>query len=78
MKSGGKYKYDNSCRVSYPTEMYLNVRKWSNKKGISIQEFQRRAVEFYLEHLTGDESMGGVRSDFKHLNDDFKLWTTIK
>jgi len=53
-KRGSKYKYDNKCMVSYPDEMYLEARKWANKKGISIQDLQRKAVEFYLNHLNHD------------------------
>jgi hypothetical protein len=53
-KRSGKVKYDNHCRVSYPDEMYLEARKWANKKGISIQDLQRKAVEFYLNHLNHD------------------------
>ena len=53
-KRAGKYKYDNKCMVSYPDEMYLEARKWANKKGISIQDLQRKAVEFYLNHLNHD------------------------
>jgi hypothetical protein len=54
--------------------MYLNVRKWASKKGISLQEFQRKAVEFYLDHLNGDDfTPTGIRSNFKHLDEDFRL-----
>ena len=53
-KTDAKYKYDNRCMVSYPDEMYLEARKWANKKGISIQDLQRKAVEFYLNHLNHD------------------------
>jgi|LauGreDrversion4_2_1035121.scaffolds.fasta_scaffold1017505_1 hypothetical protein len=74
MSRNGKYKFDNSFRVSYPNEMYLNVRKWASKKGISLQEFQRKAVEFYLDHLNGDDfTPTGIRSNFKHLDEDFRL-----
>ena len=54
-KTGVKTKYDNKCMVSYPDEMYLEARKWANKKGISIQDLQRKAVEFYLNHLNHDQ-----------------------
>ena len=54
-KRSGKVKYDNNCRVSYPDAMYLLARKWANRKGISIQDLQRKAMEFYLNHLTHDE-----------------------
>ena len=53
-KRAGKYKYDNNCKVSYPDSMYLEVRRWATKKGISIQDLQRKAVEFYLNHLNHD------------------------
>ena len=72
MSRNGKYKFDNSFRVSYPNEMYLNVRKWASKKGISLQEFQRKAVEHYLDFLGEGDSPTGIRSNFDHLN-DFKL-----
>jgi hypothetical protein len=47
-------KYDNRMRISYPNQMYEGVRKWSYRKGISIQDFQRKATEFYLSHLEMD------------------------
>jgi hypothetical protein len=53
-KTGVKTKYDNKFMVSYPTAMYLDARKWANKKGISIQDIQRKAMEFYLNHLNHD------------------------
>lgn len=53
-KIGNNYKYDNRMRVSYPDSMYENVRKWSYRKGISMQDFQRKAVEFYIQHLDMD------------------------
>jgi hypothetical protein len=53
-KRTGKVKYDNQCKVSYPDSMYLEARKWANKKGISIQDLQRKAMEFYLNHLNHD------------------------
>ena len=54
-KRSGKVKYDNNCRVSYPDSMYLLARKWANRKGISIQDLQRKAMDFYLTHLNHDE-----------------------
>jgi hypothetical protein len=53
-KSIAKYKYDNRIRVSYPNEMYEGVRKWTYRKGISAQDLQRKAMEFYLNHLEMD------------------------
>ena len=53
-KRSGKVKYDNQCKVSYPDAMYLQARKWANKKGISIQDLQRKAMEFYINHLEHD------------------------
>ena len=41
-------------RVSYPNSTYEGVRKWSYRKGISIQDFQRQAAEFYIKHLEMD------------------------
>ena len=49
-----KLKFDNKMKVSYPNSMYENVRKWSYRKGISMQDFQRKAVEFYIQHLDMD------------------------
>jgi hypothetical protein len=49
-----KLKYNNRIQVSYPNQMYEGVRKWSYRKGISIQDFQRKAIEFYLSHLEMD------------------------
>jgi hypothetical protein len=54
-KTGVKTKYDNKCMVSYPDAMYLEARKWANRKGISIQDLQRKAMDFYLTHLNHDE-----------------------
>ena len=56
-KRAGKYKYDNKWMVSYPDSMYIEARKWANKKGISIQDLQRKAVEFYLNHLNHDKNV---------------------
>lgn len=53
-KSQLKLKYDNRMVVSYPDYMYESVRKWSYRKGISMQDFQRKAVEFYIQHLEMD------------------------
>lgn len=53
-KRSGKVKYDNHCRVSYPDALYLEARKWANKKGISIQDIQRKAMDFYINHLNHD------------------------
>jgi len=54
-KRAGKYKYDNNCKVSYPDSLYLLARKWANRKGISIQDLQRKAMDFYITHLNHDE-----------------------
>lgn len=53
-KNPFKMKFDNSLRVSYPNQTYEFVRKWSYRKGISMQDFQRKAVEFYIQHLEMD------------------------
>jgi hypothetical protein len=53
-KRAGKVKYDNRFQVSYPNWMYTDARKWAVKRGISIQDFQRKAMEFYLNHLNHD------------------------
>ena len=49
-----KLKYDTRMVVSYPNEMYEGVRKWTYRKGISAQDLQRKAMEFYLNHLEMD------------------------
>jgi hypothetical protein len=49
-----KLKYDNRMMVSYPKEIYEGVRKWSYRKGISMQEFQRKCAEFYISVLEQD------------------------
>ena len=56
-KRAGKYKYDNNCKVSYPDSMYLEARKWANRKGISIQDLQRKAMDFYINHLNHDKNV---------------------
>ena len=53
-KTGVKTKYDNKCMVSYPTPLYLEARKWANRKGLSIQDLQRKAMDFYINHLNHD------------------------
>jgi hypothetical protein len=53
-KNPFKMKFDNSLRVSYPNQTYEFLRKWSYRKGISMQDFQRKAVEFYIQHLEMD------------------------
>lgn len=50
-----KLKYDNRMMVSYPREIYEGVRKWAYRKGISMQEFQRKCAEFYISSLEQDE-----------------------
>lgn len=49
-----KLKYDTRMVVSYPISTYEGVRKWSLRKGISMQDFQRKAAEFYIQHLEMD------------------------
>jgi len=49
-----KLKFYNKMKVSYPDSIYESVRKWSYRKGISMQDFQRKAVEFYIQHLDMD------------------------
>ena len=56
-KRSGKVKYDNNCRVSYPDSLYIEARKWANRKGISIQDLQRKAMDFYLNHLNHDQNV---------------------
>lgn len=53
-KNLSKYKYDNRIKVSYPNEMYEGIRKWTYRKGISAHDLQRKAMEFYLNHLEMD------------------------
>ena len=47
----GVIKYDNRFKVSYTAEMYIRARKWAMTKGVSIQDIQRLAMEYYLNHL---------------------------
>jgi hypothetical protein len=74
-KRAGKYKYDNKCMVSYPTNLYLEARKWATRKSISIQDLQRKAMEFYLNHLNHD-SIVFTKDDSdkrtKNITDDSK------
>jgi hypothetical protein len=49
-----KLKYDTRMVVSYPISTYEGIRKWSLRKGISMQDFQRKAAEFYIQHLEMD------------------------
>ena len=60
-----KLKYDNRMMVSYPREIYEAVRKWSYRKGISMQEFQRKCAEFYISSLEQDE-INFNRNERKH------------
>jgi hypothetical protein len=53
-KSTSKYKFDNKIKVTYPNDMYEGIRKWTYRKGISAQDLQRKAMEFYLSHLEMD------------------------
>ena len=41
--------------VSYPRDVYELIRKWSYRKGISMQEFQRKCAEFYTSSLEQDD-----------------------
>jgi len=43
-----KYKYDNCVRVSYPTKMYVLIREQAMKESLSIQDLQRKAMDYYL------------------------------
>jgi hypothetical protein len=56
-KTGVKTKYDNKFMVSYPTPVYLEARKWANRKGLSIQDMQRKAMDFYVNHLNHDQNV---------------------
>ena len=47
----GLLKYENKFKVSYPDEMSMRARKWAMSKGVSIQDIQRLAMEYYLNHL---------------------------
>ena len=50
-----KYKYDNRIKVSFPDEIYEGMRKWAIRKGISYQDLNRKALEFYLNFLEQNE-----------------------
>lgn len=66
----GVHKYDNRCMVSYPTELYFRIRTWSQKKNKSVQDLQRAAMEFYVNHLEREEierTIFASRKEFKGL-----------
>jgi len=44
-------KYPNSFRVSYSKDMYLRMKEYAHKQGISIQDLQRLAVDRHLTAL---------------------------
>ena len=54
-KNNTKFKYDNSIHVSYPDQLYEKIRRHAFRKGISLQEMQRKCAEFYINHLEQDE-----------------------
>jgi hypothetical protein len=54
-KKGLTLKYDNAIKVSYPDELYEKIRRHSFRKSISLQDIQRKAMEFYINHLEHDE-----------------------
>jgi hypothetical protein len=51
-------KYDNAFRVSVPNWMIDEMIVWAGRKQISIQDFNRRALEFYINHLNHDQQHG--------------------
>ena len=61
-----KMKFDNSFRVSYPDQLYEKVRRHSFRKGISLQEMQRKSMEFYINHLEQDD----IQTNFEKKNDE--------
>jgi hypothetical protein len=54
-KKVSKLKFDNSFKVSYPDQLYEKIRRHAFRKGISLQEMQRKCAEFYINHLEQDE-----------------------
>jgi hypothetical protein len=54
-KNGGKLKFDNAIKVSYPDQLYEKIRRHAFRRGISLQEMQRKCAEFYINHLDHDE-----------------------
>jgi hypothetical protein len=54
-KNTKKFKYDNAIHVSYPDQLYEKIRRHAFRKGISLQEMQRKCAEFYINHLDHDE-----------------------
>lgn len=48
-------KFDNRMTVSFSNSIYEGIRKWSYRKGISAQDFHRKAAEFYINHLEQSE-----------------------
>ncbi len=59
-----KLKFENRIRVSYPNDMYEELRLEAHKKGISLQDFQRKAIEFYLNHLNFDKNQLNEPQDY--------------
>lgn len=57
----GQLKYDNRFRVSYPNDMYLRARRWAMIKGVSIQDIQRLAMDYYLNHLDKTDKTDRVK-----------------
>lgn len=54
----GQVKYDNRFYVSVPNWMIDEMIVWAGRKQISIQDFHRRALEFYINHLNHDQQHG--------------------
>lgn len=54
----GQKKYDNRYYVSVPNWMIDEMIVWAGRKQISIQDFNRRALEFYINHLNHDQQHG--------------------
>ena len=44
----GMLKYENKFKVSYPTKMYVLIREQAMKESLSIQDLQRKAMDYYL------------------------------
>jgi hypothetical protein len=48
--SGGTHKYKNRLTTSYPDSLYREVYALALSMGVSIQDIQRKAIEYYVEH----------------------------
>ena len=65
-KKGKTLKYDNYFSTSYPDDLYEKLRRQSFRRGISLQEFARKSMEFYINHLEHED----INNKFEQRNDN--------